>query len=82
MGLGAEWPDRLDLLVANLGQSTKRIEVSGLAGEPTEASKLDPDPSLGAQWAETGLVEAPGGQAGAALLDIGPYGVARVRTSW
>ena len=43
VGLGAEWPGRSDLLVANLGQVGKRVDISGLCGEPTEVSELDTD---------------------------------------
>ncbi len=80
VGLGTEWPGRSDLLVANLGQITKRVDVSGLCGERTEVSELDVGPSGGARWAPSSATTLCR-DAGTVTLDIGPYGVARVRTS-
>ena len=46
-GLGAEWPDRSELLVANLGRDEQRIELRGLSGRVTEIAELSPIPREG-----------------------------------
>jgi hypothetical protein len=80
VGLGAEWPGRSDLLVANLGQIRERVNISGLCGKPTEVSELELDPLRGAYWALSPDATPRPGTA-TAVLDIGPYGIARVRTA-
>ena len=80
VGLGAEWPGRSDLLVANLGQIDERVDISGLCGEPTEVSELELTRRvvpIGPFHLATTLCRGTGTVA----LDIGPYGIARVRTS-
>jgi hypothetical protein len=81
VGLGAEWADRSELLVANLGSAERQVELDGLAGEVTDLSELTNDPSSGAAWAELRPTPGPSGQLEKAAFRIGPYGVVRVRTS-
>jgi hypothetical protein len=81
VGLGAEWAERSELLVANLGSSARQVELDGLAGEVTELSELAHDPSTGAVWAELSPPSGPSQQPGKIAFRTGPYGVVRVRTS-
>jgi hypothetical protein len=81
VGLGAEWADRSELLLANLGSSARQVELDGLAGEVTELSELTDDPSTGAGWAELSPTSGPSQQPGKIAFRTGPYGVVRVRTS-
>jgi hypothetical protein len=81
VGLGAEWADRSELLVANLGSSARQVELDGLAGEVTELSELTNDPSGGAAWAELSTTAEPSQRPGTVAFTTGPYGVVRVRTS-
>ena len=81
VGLGAEWPDRSELLVANLGSTERQVEMDGLAGDVTELSELTYGPSGEGDWAELPSRPARPGRPGSAAFTIGPYGVVRVRTS-
>ncbi len=86
VGLGAEWPDRSELLIANLGQDEQRIELSGLSGRLTEIAELSPGSSQGPKWkgAEWKEVVPPASgslKPGAEELTLAPYGVTRVRTA-
>ncbi|HXW79164.1 MAG TPA: hypothetical protein VEJ84_06675 [Acidimicrobiales bacterium] len=80
VGLGAEWPDRSELLIANLGQEDRRVAVSGLSGRVTEVSELSPGSSRGAQWTPLASTHWSSARPGAAELTVGRYGVTRVRT--
>jgi hypothetical protein len=81
VGLGAEWADRSELLVANLGPVRRQVDLYGLAGEVVEISQLTNDPAQGAAWEK--LPSPPAGPAGSgkATFTVGPYGVVQVRTS-
>jgi hypothetical protein len=81
VGLGAEWADRSELLLANLASTARQVELDGLAGEVTELSELTNDPSAGASWAELSTTAGPSQRPGAVAFTTGPYGVVRVRTS-
>jgi hypothetical protein len=90
VGLGAEWPDRSELLVANLAGSDRGVELSGLAADVVELSQLSTDPARGAEWTEMAerpqLNRATGagpGRHGPGRVEfvIGSYGVVRVRTA-
>lgn len=83
VGLGAEWPDRSELLIGNLGQDEQRIELSGLSGRLTEVAELSRGSSRGAEWTQV-VPPANTLKPGAEELTLAPYGVTRVRTavSW
>jgi hypothetical protein len=77
VGLGAEWADRSELLVANLGATRRQVDLDGLV----EISQLTNEPSQGAAWAKLPFPPAGQAQTGTATFTVGPYGVVRVRTS-
>jgi hypothetical protein len=81
VGLGGEWPDRSELLVANLCQDDRRVALSGLSGPVTEVAELSLVSPRGAEW--TAVTSAPLSSlnAGTPELTIGRYGVTRVRTA-
>jgi D-apionolactonase len=81
VGLGAEWPDRSELLIANLGQDEQRIELSGLSGRLTEVAELSRGSSRGAEWTQVVPPAANTLKPGAEELTLAPYGVTRVRTA-
>ena len=81
VGLGAEWPDRSELLIANLTQGVWHVEMSGLSGDLAEASELTAGSSKGAYWSVMALPASGSRRPGTAGVNIGRYGVVRVRTS-
>jgi hypothetical protein len=81
VGLGAEWPDRSELLIANLTQGVWHVELSGLSGDLAEAAELTAGSSRGAYWSVMALPASGSRRPGTAGVNIGRYGVVRVRTS-
>ena len=81
VGLGAEWPDHSELLIANLGQDVRRVELSGLSGRLTEVAELSSGFVRGAEWTPVALPAASSMKPGGGELTVGRYGVTRVRTA-
>ncbi|HLI14799.1 MAG TPA: hypothetical protein VKV23_01930 [Acidimicrobiales bacterium] len=79
-GLGMEWPDRSELLVANLAPEGRRVVLSGLAGDAELHELASPAPGGGADWVGPRRAERADGARGTAAFEIGGYGVARLRT--
>lgn len=81
VGLGAEWPDRSELLVANLAPEGREVELTNLAGAVVEFSELNCEgPTRGAAWVASPPREPTADRPGGTTFTIGGYGVARIRT--
>jgi hypothetical protein len=82
IGVGMEWSDRSEYLLANLEPVPRRVELSNLSGMLDEVSDIDPrDSSAPAEWvarARESVVQVSGQDS--ADFEIGPYGVVRLRS--
>lgn len=81
LGVGMEWPDRTEFLLANLCSFSRRVSLSNLSGKLLDVSDLDSGNRMTpAGW----IVRADGNsvvsESSTAVLEFGPYGVVRVRT--
>lgn len=81
VGIGMEWSDRTEFLLANLEPVPLRVRLSNLSGMLDEVSDIDPrDSSAPAEWvtrANESVVQGPGQDS--ADFEIGRYGVVRLQ---
>lgn len=81
VGLGAEWADRAEYLVANVTPAPCLIELDRLPGPLTEIAELRQGHELGqAAWRPRTDLGGAGGAEGLLAVLLDPYAVLRVRT--
>lgn len=85
VGLGVEWSDRVEGLLANLEPPPRRLVPSNISGVPDEVSDVDPgDASSPATWAAGqtagSVIQEPAQGPATAAREIGRCGGGRLRS--
>ena len=80
VGLGAEWPDRGAVLLANLSAAPVPVKLYGLIGAEAQIATLTDIPHESATWVTAAEKELAEGHGEGLSLTLDSFGVARVWT--